>query len=74
MTNDEYEELCEQSLRNQEAVVRELRFDAVSTGDPVIRAALRRNERLLHDLRRHIMHSIPDPKSARRIIHGEDHP
>jgi hypothetical protein len=67
-----YEGLCEQTLRNQEALVAEIRHQAASAGGDDIWRALRHHEQKLSELRLHIAHTIPDPVVARRIIHSEN--
>lgn len=64
----DYENLCEQALRNQEAFVADLRYQAAATGDSEIHRALRHHEAELSKLRLTVAHTIPDPAVARRII------
>ena len=69
----EYEKLCETTLLNQEALVRELRYQAAVAGPhgDDIRRALKHHEAELDKIRSTVMHTIIDPEVARQIIHDQ---
>lgn len=68
----EYEVLCEKTLRNLEAFVRELRYQAAVGGSSSDAwRMLQYQEKELAKFRLQVIHTILDPDVARRIVHNE---
>ena len=65
-----YEEECQEALRLQEDFVRSLRFEAAASGAEEQYRELNGAEKLLKELRAHVLHTITDPDVAARILNG----